>query len=292
MNRAHLVRPRRVWSGLALGLLGVGLFALWTATWRPAAGIAGVALMLLGAGVAWRGGILYDTRGSHDPHGSPGASQELADLAHNRVHRGTAPGDMVIDPRLRAEAAATNRRTAALIRASEATPRPTFDTAAAALLLGAAIALVAIQGVYPHTTTGQSNGLRSLLLAVVIALSALRLLVGQRPGRAPSAIAGLCGVVLIARALLVDHDRPVTVGLEIGIGAWVVLMALLSLDRPPRVERARQDTAAHAPRGPRRARTWPENVRIMVVSLLIGATALAVGGLARRLSALIGRTTR
>jgi len=281
MSREHLVRPRWVWGGLVLVLVGAGLFALWTATWHAGVGIAGVVLFLLGAAAAWRGGILYDT------HGGRAMTQELDDVRDEHLHRGTAPGDMVTDERLREEARQTTRLTEGLIRATETAPRPAFDLLGAGLLLAAAVFLVAMQGVYPHSQTGQDNALRSLLLAVVIALAALRLLLGQRPGPAPSAIAALCGVALIVGAIVADHDRQATVVLEIVIGAWVLVMSLVSLDHPAHepapVRRAeRDDDRVHT--RPRRPGRRADDVRIAAVALAISSALLGLAHLVRRLT--------
>ena len=284
MSGEHLVRPRWVWGGLGVLLVGAALLALWIATWWAPAGIAGAAAFTLGAGAAAYGGILYDT------HGGRAATQEIDDVRTKHQHRGTAPGDMVRDERLRDEARATTRMTEALIREAEHAPRPAFDTLAAALLLASAVCLVLMQGFYPHSHTGQDNALRSLLLAVVIAWCALRLLLAQRPGRAPSLIAALCGVALILFATLTDHDRDATVALEIVVGAWVLVMGLLSLDHAPREPVTvpavpAQEIAARRPRGlgqqhEREARA--DDVRIAAVALAVSGAVVGLSGLVRR----------
>jgi hypothetical protein len=142
-----------------------------------------------------------------------------------------------------------------------------------------------MQGRYSHTHLGQDNALRSLLLAVVIALAALRILLAQRPGPLPSVVALLCGVALILFATLTDHDTHLTVVLEIIVGAWVIVMALLTFDHPPRAPAA--DPAARSGRrggtrghvlGPRAA----EDVRIAAVALTISAAVLALFQVGRR----------
>jgi len=224
MNRDHVVRPRWIWSGVVLVLLGGCGLAVWVATWRPAAGVAGAVLLLLGGAAVLRGGILYDT------HGLGPVTVEIDDARGGHPRPGTAPGDMVSEDRLRDEARDSTRMTDRLLHAAEASPRPPLDRVAGGLLLVAAVFLLVIQGLYPHTHAGQDNATRSLLLAVVTAFAALRILLGQRPGPAASALAGLVGIALILCALLTDHDRSATVVLEVVTGAWIVVAAVLSLD--------------------------------------------------------------
>ena len=264
--------------------MGAALIAWWIATWWLPAGVAGAVLLLAGAAVAWRGGVLYDTRAAHDPHGTPGVTREFGDLVHSRVHQGTAPGDMVDEPRLRAEAQATNLMTEELLRTAAHAPRPPLDTMAGALLLGAAAFLAAMQGMYPHTPTGQGNGLRALLLGVLIALTGLRILLAQRPGRTTSAIAGLCGLALIAGAILAHHDRQATVVLEIVVGTWVVVMALASLDHAPplRVPAPARPDGARLHGTPRPQTHAAEEVRIAAVSVTLAAAVLGLFHVVRR----------
>jgi len=222
----NTVRPRWVWSGLILTLLGAFLLALWFDTWYRSALLAGGILLAAGVGVAVRGGILYDT------HGRRPVTGEVDDVRDADVHRGTAPGDTIADEALREEARATSRRTRALLRAAEATPRPHLYRAGGMLLvLGAALPPCA-QALYPHTQTGQDNAVRALLLAVLAGLAGLRILLGQRPGRPAFAVAALAGIALVLLALLTDHERTATTVVEIVGGAAMIVGAALALDRP------------------------------------------------------------
>jgi len=296
MNRDHIVRPRWVWGGLVLALLGACLLALWIATWWSGAGISGLVLLVLGGAAAERGGILYDTQGSR-----PG-SGEAAEVRDAHARRGTAPGDMIIDDRLRQEARESSRMTDALLHAAEDHPRPAFDKLGAGMLLGGAAFLLFAQALYPHTHLGQDNALRTLLLAAVTALAGFRILLGQRPGPAASALAALCGIALILLAMLTDHDGSATVILEIATGAWIVLASFMTLDHPrdstparrlPAVGRtqaprtqvprslARGRTAQAHPDGPA-ARS--DNVRVAGVAMVIGAAVLWSAHAARRLA--------
>ena len=121
MDRDHRVRPRWVWSGLLLALLGTCLLALWIATWRAGAGIGGAILLVLGGAAAMRGGILYDT------HGARPVAGDIDEVRDADVHRGTAPGDVITDPHLRAEARETSRMTDQLLRAAQDAPWRPLD---------------------------------------------------------------------------------------------------------------------------------------------------------------------
>jgi len=222
----HLVRPRLMWSGVVVALAGAGLLAWWTATWHPLAGAVGGVLLVIGGVIATFGGVFYDT---HDRRPIDG---EVEDLRDAHVHRGTAPGDMLTDPRLRADAALTSRRTGAVRRAAQRAPRAALQPLGSWLLLGGAAALVVTQSWYPHTDAGQSNATRALLIAIVVALAGLRTLLAQRPGRLPSVVAGVAGLLLVALALFTHHDRHAIVSFTAIVGCWIVIASLLTLDRP------------------------------------------------------------
>lgn len=225
MARDHIVKPRRMWTGVVVALVGICLIALWTATWERAIGIAGGVLLVIGGATAAWGGVLYDT------HGRP-VSGELQDLREGGGHEGTAPGDMITKPGVRTDAALTARRIEATRLDSQPQSRPALRPLGSWLLLIGAVSLVVAQGRYPESHTGQDNATRSLLIAVVVGLAALRLMLAQRPGRLPSAAGVLAGVLLVVLALVTDHDRHAMVVFEVVAGAWILVAGLLSLDRP------------------------------------------------------------
>lgn len=227
MARDHIVRPRLMWSGVIVALVGACLLALWAATWQPTPGIAGAVLLVAGGLTAAVAGVLYDTHGGGRP-----LTGEIDDLREAHGHQGTKPGDMITTPRIRAHAATTSRRSEAVRQASQATARPALQPLGAWLLLIGAVSLIIAQGRYPHTHTGQDNATRSLLLAVVVGLTALRMLVAQRPRRVLSGLPATVGVLLIVFAVFTDHDRHATVYFELVAGAWILVAALLSLDLP------------------------------------------------------------
>lgn len=81
------VRPRLVWGGTAAALIGCsiatvgGVVTSWT--WTG----SGAAVLVVGAAVAFRGGIMRDTS-------SGGVRSELAHLIHGEDRQGVAPGDI------------------------------------------------------------------------------------------------------------------------------------------------------------------------------------------------------
>lgn len=221
MRTRGVVRPRRVWSGLLAVLLGCVLLGFWIDSWHVWALVAGAALIVIGGPLMLWGGALYNT---------DGAGEATPAQRDSHQESGIVPGEMLTDDLVRRRARDTSRRTDELLEASQGMAPPAFDRVGGAFLLLGALLLWVAQGLYPHTGTGQGNAMRSLLLAAVVALAALRILLGERPGPLASGIALLAGVTLVLFGLLAPHDRTATVALETGTGAWIVLGGVLSLD--------------------------------------------------------------
>lgn len=229
MHTDRTVRPRWVWAGMIAALVGAAALGLGITRWSLAPVVVGAVLLAAGAAAAIRGGILYDT------HSGRPLRAELSDVGHDQGHQGTSPGDMVDDSRARQDARATTSQTdARLAGAGEAPSRASMLRPGAGLLLVGAVFVLCAQGLYAHTPLGQENAVRDLGLAVVAGLAGLRLLVGNRPGRGWSLVAGCCGLALLALAVLTPHDARSGVLVEAVGGAWVVVAAGLSLDRRTR----------------------------------------------------------
>ena len=225
----HLVRPRQVWSGLALALLGAALIGLGVALGSWPWAIVGIVVLLGGAGLGLRGGVLYDVHRQH-----PG--QEVEQVAHGDVHAGVAPGEMVHDPQVRRTSRTLDQQREALIRQTHEAPRPPMaQLGAIVVLLVSVFLLVAQWDVYPPGKTPQTNALWSLGFAILAGLAALRILVGQ-PGRhLPAALLILLsGVGLLLRAFLADHVIDATAIAEGVSGALVLLGGLAALLSPDR----------------------------------------------------------
>ena len=230
----RLVRPREVWTGLALSLLGAALIGLGVSLTSWAWSIAGVVVLLGGAAVGIRGGGLYDVH-------SGSAGTEIEQVLHNEEHEGVAPGDTVDDGQVRRTSRELDERREALLRSSHEAPRPPLAQLGAIVILLVSVFLLFAQWeIYPLGQTGQDNGLRALGAAVLGGLAALRILLGQ-PGRHAAAcgLALVAGAGLLLQAFLLDHEVSRTVVVEATCGVLVVLAAVMALVSPDegRVER-------------------------------------------------------
>jgi drug/metabolite transporter (DMT)-like permease len=229
----HLVQPRRVWGGLALALAGAALIGLGVALESWPWAIVGIVVLLAGAGLGLRGGVLYDVHRQH-----PG--REVEQVAHGDVHRGVAPGEMVHDPRVRRTSREMDAQREALVRRTHEAPRPPMAQLGAIVVLVVSVFLLFAQWeVYPPGRTPQTNAVWSLGFAILAGLAALRILLGQ-PSRhlAASLLILLSGVGLLLRAFLADHVIDATAIAEGVSGALVLLGGVAALVSPDRGDRA------------------------------------------------------
>ncbi len=222
--RAPTVRPRLVWSGIVLGLLAAAVASVammaghaWLA-WG--AGLVGALALLL----AWRGGVMFDTRGQEPPH------HELRELARGGEHRGVSPEARAVGPEVEARAAQLTARQHHILSRTASAPHRRWRPAAAWMLVVVGAWLVIGQWAlnYPFTVVGQDNALRDLGLAVVVVLCGLRL---RLPTRSPvaSALCALSGALLVASALLLPHDSVVVSANELLTGLAVLGLTVPTL---------------------------------------------------------------
>ncbi|MGI8523881.1 MAG: hypothetical protein ACR2K3_11325 [Nocardioides sp.] len=199
----HVVRPRWVWGGLVVAVAGSCLFGVGVARLGLIASILGILVLLAGVGLALGGGVLYDAQVT-----TAGIGHELHELEHGTPHAGIAPADTVGGAVARRRAAAVTRRTRALQQATIDTPRgPWAPVGAVLALVGAAVMLVT--QIVPYQLSGaDSNGVASLVPAVLTALAALRVLVVPGPHLWPAGLATICGVALVLIALTAGHPTP------------------------------------------------------------------------------------
>jgi hypothetical protein len=228
-SNEHLTRPRWIWSGLLIAVIGtitIG-FGLDDTSWTWS--LIGAGLLLAGGGVAIAGGVIYDVH-------TTAPEQELAAIRRGGTHPGLAPGNRRSTPRSRQHARDTERRLDSLEQATTRTPRP-YPTGPAAVLMlvVAAVLLVSQWELYPTELPGQTNANRALGCAIIVALCGLRILLGQ-PGathRISAALAGLAGLALLLNGLLAAHDRAAAAGAESICGALVDLAALVVAAHEP-----------------------------------------------------------
>ena len=216
-----LVRPRWVWGGLVVALTGllvaaVGLVALsWTLS------VLGTALLIAGIAGSFRGGVQHDSVSSFD------LTTELRQARDGAVHKASA-GRSSPSEAARREATESNRVTRDLERAAAGT-RVAFAPLAGWVLLLSSIAILAAEWqMFAATQAGRNNDFRDTGLAVILALTGLRLALSR--GRHPVAVgvAAVAGLCLIFVGFLARHDHGAVAALEVVAGAIAVLVSLAS----------------------------------------------------------------
>jgi hypothetical protein len=225
----RVVRPRWVWIGIGLGILGAVVigFGVAVSSWPLA--IVGIVLLLVGAGIGWRGGALYDATGVFE------LDQEMHDVKEGNTREGTKPGDQVRDPDAHRESRRADRTRQATTGGTLRARRPGLSMLGAILLLVGAAFVLATHGTYPHSHTGQLNAERDLGMAVVVGWVGLLVLLSPRRHPVGAALALLCAVGMVLQAWLAPHDETTTVGFEIAVAVAYVLGGLMALDvRRPR----------------------------------------------------------
>jgi drug/metabolite transporter (DMT)-like permease len=223
----HLVRPRWVWLGLLVALLGACLLGLGVAVLDGPTAIIGAVVLLVGAAAGLRGGVLYDARPALD------LRAELRDVLDANVHPGVAPGDSVRDPAVVREAARADATRQFLEESSRHPPGTRWAPVAGWALLLLAAVLVVMQGALAaHTTTGRSTSVRDAGLAVLLGLAGLVLATTRGHHPVAMAIVALAGLGLLGSGLLADHDHTATAVVEV-VGGWLAVLLALTAWRSP-----------------------------------------------------------
>jgi drug/metabolite transporter (DMT)-like permease len=109
---------------------------------------------------------------------------------------------------------------------------PKRPLGASLVLLVCAWVFLAQGALYPNSAVGERHVVLDVVVAIVLALAALRLLLGG-PRRWLSALVGLGGVVLVLFGLFLSHDSTAVQISEITCGVVVIIGALMTLDRRP-----------------------------------------------------------
>lgn len=221
----RMVRPRWVWGGTVISIVGLALLSVGAVLLSWPWSVLGGAIAVAGAVVAWRGGVLYDVHTS-------AALSEVGQVAHGTVHEGVAPGQTV------ATSAAARRRTTEVERrrrrlesAAMMSPRPGPTRPAGWLLLLIAVFLTVAQwALYPLERPGQTNAVRALGAAIVLALTGMRLISAvSRPPRVAALVCIVVGLALLANAVFAEHDVDATAASEGVCGALAVVAGAVVL---------------------------------------------------------------
>ena len=220
----HRVRPRWVWGGLlvaVLGLLGIsaGVVEL---SWDWV--VPGVVLLLAGAAGAAYGGVLSDSRTGHP-------ADELAEVRRGGTREGAAPGAEVHARRAEEVSRTADATRRELLEAAHRVGRPNLSPVGAGLaLLTCGWLLVAQWTLYPMSVVGQAGALRDLGVTIVVGLAALRVAVAG-PRRLACAVVVVGGLVLALLGLLAAHRSTGVRVDEVVCGVVLLAAGVLGADR-------------------------------------------------------------
>lgn len=228
--KSPTVSPRLVWGGLAVAIAGavtisVGIMADWIVV-----SIVGAVVLLVGAALAVRGGIMFDARSTMAP------GEELGHLASGDDLPATVPGDTYDDPDASATARELAARTASLEHAVEASPRPSMLVPAGVVMLAVAATLALMRW---HLVNHDDDGTDSYVHtagAVVLALSGMRCLVGWGPHRIAGLAGLLAGIGLLLEALIGGHAGTGLSGVELALALVAMAAGVTGLLSGKRVE--------------------------------------------------------
>ena len=217
----HLVRPRWVWGGLLLALIGAGTLGLGLIVLSATVSVVGATVLLLGATASLRGGVLYDAVPNL------AVRREFHQVREGDVHPGTAPGDTLPTTAARRDTAETNRSTRSREAAALHHGDVRWAPVAGWILLVVTIALTASQWeLVAPTVTGRANSFRDTGLAILLGLTGLR--TALAPGRhgIAATTAVLAGLGLVLGGLLAGHDHAGIAVVEVTSGCVAILCAL------------------------------------------------------------------
>ena len=223
----HEVDPRLVWIGLVVAIVGSVVIAAGIIADSVTTSLVGFVVLLVGAGVAIRGGIIYDAL--------PAAAfgDELHDALHGHPHEGVAPGQKYDDPEASRDAIETSRRVALLESTGATWHRGGLDGPAGVLMLILSATLVLSQWQLVHdSASGLADDYGETICAIVLGLAGLRCLGINGVHRIAAALAFLAGVWLILQGLLFPHPNGELAGVEITCGVLAVLAGVAAGSEP------------------------------------------------------------
>jgi hypothetical protein len=235
-SRRPLVRPRVLWGGVATALLGAGLAGLGVILVSALVAVAGCVALALGAGLAWHGGLAYDTRrGTSLEH-------EAEEVVEGDAQPGTRPSRRIEDRELRRRAADQTRRTEGILARTTRGRAPALAPIGGVLLGLTAIGLaLAIGALYPRdvVTPTRVDG----LLVTILALTSIRVLTARKPTPLTATVSLAAGLMLLLLAW-VGPDVTVVQGIRVVTGLLAVIASAICLLSPSRGPRGRDEPPA------------------------------------------------
>ncbi|WGL51034.1 hypothetical protein P5P86_13790 [Nocardioides sp. BP30] len=218
------IRPRPLWAGVAVVIVGgcllaVGLIASLTALW-----IAGIVVLAAGALLCLRGGIMYDA----GAHTSPG--REMHHVVTGGELEGVTPGERLDLPEARALVAADAARTVELY--SEV-PGPFVSPWLAVpsgwVMLMCSVSLIVSEWMLMgDSVNSQNNSYIETAGAIFLGLAGMRCL---SPGVHPGAglVSILTGVGIVLQAVFASEQSIGDHVVRYGTGGIAVLAGLAVL---------------------------------------------------------------
>lgn len=213
----HIVRPREVWGGVVLAIVGMALVAWGVIGGSVAIAVGGVVVGAVALGIAWRGGILYDAHARSD------LTAELEAVEEGAEYHGASPEQNVRArlPRRESEEIARRRRR---VDTRPQEPLSTSSARAAPTLL-LALAAWTFFGQFllalPFEETAVDTRIRVSGIAVALALAALALRQAS-PSKIALGVSALCGLALVLSFFLAPHAVPRSRWSELVTGVLVL----------------------------------------------------------------------
>jgi hypothetical protein len=224
VERPAPVRPRLVWAGTATALAGMVAVAIGMMLANHWLWLSGIGLIVVGLGVGWRAGMLFDT------HAQPPTHEAVEGIEQGGTRMGVTPTSRIEGVRANEIAVRVTRQRRELTDRVVAMPFPSVGPIGVTVLLALAVWMLVGQWVlvYPLSSNGQNVELRELGFCVVIALAALRLR-QLGPSRTASGLCLLSGISLVALGLTLDLTVT-RVGInEVVVGTLTILAAAMTL---------------------------------------------------------------
>jgi hypothetical protein len=221
-QRGPVVRPRTVWGGLGLGLLGAALIGLGIVLGSAPVAVGGCVALAAGAALAYRGGLASETRGR----------PSIEEAVKGDTHHGRRPSSRIEDEELQRKAAARSRRTDRILAKTHGgSPPPLAPLGAALLVATAALLIFAVMSLYPRDalTPTRVDG----AIGTVLMLAAFRILTARSAALVSASLAMFVGLVLMVLAA-VTSDSTTVQNVRVLTGVLAATGSLTCLVSPAR----------------------------------------------------------